>query len=214
MKTTFFSGVIIGLVAVLAAAGYYPWVDHVRVPSRTSVQANGGRAEQFLVRLPADRVAAVTNGQSGARLKTFPAGLSLPDAPSGELVLLEHFKIRNAGGDVIGIASRHTVEARQRLETVWSVVIPSRGAMLLRGDATASALDRRLAEAGFQPGQPWAGDMRIPVSARDPVGQLIAGTGEFEGLTGRYEETWQVTGVSAAGELRGTIQLSTVSRGR
>ena len=67
-------------------------------------------------------------------------------------MLLEHFKIRDARGDVIGIASRHTVEAQQRLETVWSVVIPSRGAIVLRGAATASELDRRLLEAGFQAG--------------------------------------------------------------
>ena len=82
MKSLFISGVIIGFAAVLAAAFYYPWVDHVRIPSRTSVQANGGRVEQFLVRLPADRVAVVANAQSGARLTAFPAAVSLPDVPS------------------------------------------------------------------------------------------------------------------------------------
>jgi hypothetical protein len=216
MKPLFFSGVIIGFAAVLAAAGYYPWVDHVRIPSRTSVQVNGGRAEQFLIRLPADRLAVVANARSGARLTTFPAAVSLPDAPGEELVLLEHFKIRDARGDVIGIASRHTVEAQQRLETVWSVVIPSRGAILLRGAATASELDRRLLETGFQAGRPWAGNVRIPASDMDPAGdgELIAGTGEFEALTGDYREAWQVTGVGATGELRGTIQLNTVFRGR
>ncbi len=216
MKSLFVSGVIIGFAAVLAAAFYYPWVDHVRIPSRTSVQANGGRVEQFLVRLPADRVAVVANAQSGARLTAFPAAVSLPDVPGEGLVLLEHFKIRDASGDVIGIGSRHTVEAQQRRETAWSVVIPSRGAILLRGDAVASTLDRRLLEAGFQTGQPWAGNLRVPTAEKDPVGagELIAGTGEFEALTGQYEEAWQVTGVSPAGELRGTIQLNTVFRGR
>ena len=217
MKASLLSGVILGFAAVLVAAWFFAWVDHVRIPSRTSVLANGGRSEQFLIRLPADRVAALANAESGARLKSFPAGVSLPDEVGGELLLLEHFKIRDAGGDVIGVASRHTVEVERRIETSWSLVIPSRGAMLLRGSAAASMLDRRLVDAGFQQGQAWAGDIRIPPPDADLTdgGDLMAGTGEFDGLAGRYAESWQITGVSAAGELRGTIELNTVSsRGR
>ena len=103
----------------------------------------------------------------------------------------------------------------QRIETAWNLVIPSRGAMMLRGDAAASTLDRRLVDAGFQQGQPWAGDVRIPPPTAEQTtgGQLMSGTGEFNMLAGRYEESWQITGVSAAGELRGTIELNTVSSG-
>ncbi len=217
MKAAFFSGLVLGTVAVLAAAWFYPWVDHLRLPSRTSVLPNGGRAEEFLIRLPADRIASVSNLESASRLRRFPASIRLPDDVGSELVLLEHFKIRDTGGDVIGIASRHAVEADQRIETAWNLVIPSRGAMLLRGDAAASTLDRRLMDAGFQQGQAWAGDVRIPPADAQPArgGELIAGTGEFEQLTGTYAESWQVTGVSPDGELRGTIELRTVaSRGQ
>ena len=213
MKASLFSGVILGFAAVLAAAWLFPWVDHVRIPSRTSVLANGGRSEQFLIRLPADRVAAMANAESGARLKSFPTGISLSEQVGAELLLLEHFKMRDAGGDVIGVASRHTVEVEQRIETAWNLVIPSRGAMLLRGNAAASILDRRLVDAGFQQGQAWAGDIRIPPPDAElaEAGDLIGGTGEFDGLAGRYAESWQITGVSATGELRGTIELNTVS---
>jgi hypothetical protein len=213
MKASFVTGFILGIAAVLAAAWLYPWVNHVRIPSRTSVVANGGRGEQFLIRLPADKVAVASNLESGPRLKRFPDRTRLPDDVGDELVLIEQFKIRDSSGDVIGVASRHTVEADQRIQTVWNLFIPSRGAMLLRGDAAASMLDRRLEDAGLRAGEPWAGDIRVPPpdAERASGGELIAGTGEFDGLTGRYGESWQVTGVSVDGELRGTIQLNTVS---
>ena len=215
MKASFVSGVIIGFAAVVAVAWYFPWVDHVRIPSKTSVLANGGRSEQFLIRLPADRVAAAVNVESAARLQRFPDTVNMPEDVGNELVLLEHFKIRDSAGDVIGVASRHTLEVNRRIATAWNLVIPSRGAMMLRGDAAASTLDRRLVDAGFQQGQPWAGDVRIPPpdAEQSTGGELMSGTGEFNMLTGRYEESWQITGVSPAGELRGTIELNTVSRG-
>ena len=38
------------------------------------------------------------------------------------------------------------------------------------------------------------------------------GRDEFEKLDGSYKEVWKVTGVSETGELRGTIELNTVTR--
>lgn len=213
MKVAFFAGFVLGVAAILAVAFYFPWVDDVRIPSRTSVVANGGRAEQFLIRLPADKVSVSSNVVSGPRLQRFPAAVALPEDLGDELVLIEHFKIRDSSGEVIGVAARHTVEADKRIETVWNLVIPGRGAMLLRGDAVASMLDRLLLDAGLRPGEQWAGDLRIPSpeAERAVVGELIAGTGEFNGLNGSYAESWQVTGVSTDGDLRGTIQLNTIS---
>lgn len=213
MKASFFIGLVLGVAAVLAAAWYIPWVNHVRIPSRTSVVANGGRAEQFLIRLPADKVAVASNVESGPRLRRFPETVLLPEDLGEQLVLIEHFKLRDSGGDVIGIAARHTIEADERVETAWHLVIPSRGSMSLTGDAVASMLDRRLADAGARAGEAWAGDVRIPLPDAKLAsgGMLLAGSGEFDGLIGRYEESWQVTGVSTEGDLRGTIQLNTVS---
>ena len=39
----------------------------------------------------------------------------------------------------------------------------------------------------------------------------MSGTGEFEGLTGSYTETWTVAAVDEDGELSGTIELGTVT---
>jgi hypothetical protein len=64
MKTVLLLAIVIGFGGTLAGAHYLPWVTHVRLESHTSVVANGGRAEKFLIRLPADRL-AVTDGQAG-----------------------------------------------------------------------------------------------------------------------------------------------------
>jgi hypothetical protein len=45
----------------------------------------------------------------------------------------------------------------------------------------------------------------------DGQGAVVAGTGEFVGLTGSYTETWIVTTVDEAGSVSGTIELGTVT---
>ena len=52
MKTVFLLGLLAGFGGTLAGAHFAPWLEHARLPSQTSVVANGGRAEQFLIHLP------------------------------------------------------------------------------------------------------------------------------------------------------------------
>jgi hypothetical protein len=40
----------------------------------------------------------------------------------------------------------------------------------------------------------------------------VAGSREFVGLGVQYTETWKITGVTEAGDVRGTIELNTISR--
>ena len=42
MKSTFVVAVLVGFVGVLAAGHFVPWFPHVRLPSKTTVVANGG----------------------------------------------------------------------------------------------------------------------------------------------------------------------------
>ena len=42
-------------------------------------------------------------------------------------------------------------------------------------------------------------------------GRVVGGGGEFQGLAGTYTETWLITGLGEDGELRGTIELATVT---
>ena len=92
MKAVFSIGIVLGLASVLAGAALYPWVDHPRLPSRTRVVANGGRAEQFIVRLPLDKIATVGTFDLGVRASAYPSSAVLPADLGNGTLLLEHFK--------------------------------------------------------------------------------------------------------------------------
>jgi hypothetical protein len=213
MKTTFVFAVLLGLGLVVAGAHFVPWVAHARLPSQTHVLATGGRTEQFLIRLPADRIAATGAAASGVRALP-AAALALPAELADQPLLVEHFKIRDAAGNVIGIAARHWSADSRGHGTAWSLLIPSRGALLLTAPGEArGALDAALQKAGYRSGSAWNGNVAVRLTpGGDDGGALTAGSDEFEHLDGDYAEIWTVTGVSDAGELRGTIELNTVTR--
>src|SRR5687767_9710819 len=107
MKTVFLLALIVGFGGTLAGAHLAPWLQHARLPSHTSVVANGGRAEQFMIRLPADRIGATDGEAGGLRGKGAGGAMLLPAQFMAEPLLIEHFKIRDTSGSVVGVAARH-----------------------------------------------------------------------------------------------------------
>lgn len=212
LKAFFFGGIILGLTAVLGAAGFYPWVDHPRLVSRTQVAPNGGRREDFLVRLPVDRIASI--GTEGLPLggPPFPPGLELPVALAAEPLQIDHFKVRDAGGNVVGVASRHALGLDGSAAVAWSITLPSRGALWLVGDTDPTVFATGFASIGYLPGESWSGDLEIAVGPADgPSGRVDGGSDEFAALNGNYAERWHLTGIDESGELRGTIELNTTT---
>lgn len=200
MKRLFVFGLIAGFAGTLAAAYWVPWFSYTRYASQTSVVANGGRAEQFVIRLPADRVYPL---DQGVEETPESGGSEQPHA------YVEHFKLRDTAGNVVGIAARHTLGEEQPA-TVWLLSIPSRGALMLDGGAVLPATIRALlVQQGWVPGEPWAGQLTLTDGAR---AESVATTNEFDGLAVELTETWTISGVSPSGELRGTIALNTVGR--
>jgi hypothetical protein len=212
MKVAFLVGFLLGLGGLLGAAAY-PWVDHERLPSRTGVVANGGRTEAFVIRLPLDRI--LVRGDLPAGLRYPGPNPTGPDSGSPSL-LAEHFKFRNAAGDVVGIASRHVVQSTNGATASWALMLPSRGAAWFAGAADPNAPQRILEAAGYQAGETFSGDLRLVFgdNAEGRSGVLVAGRQEFANLGGEYLESWQISGVSVEGEIRGTIRLDTVTRQR
>ena len=211
MKIVFLLALLIGFAGTLAGAHFAPGLKHPRLPSQTTVVANGGRGEQFLIRLPADRIAATDGEAGGLRSKGAGGVMLMPAQFVAEPVLVEHFKVRDSAGAVIGIAARHWNGTGEAATTTWSVLIPSRGALVMsaRGE-DRGALDSALRARGYSAGKDWAGDVKVPMT-RDAAGTVAAGTGEFESLVGTYTETWSVAAVDADGKISGTIALSTVT---
>ena len=210
MRALLLVGVVVGFGGTLAAAHYVPWISHQRLPSQTSVVANGGRAEQFLIRLPADRIAATDGKAGGLRSAGADNVMALPAKFVAEPLLVEHYKVRDATGQVVGVAARHWANGDHGLTTTWSVLIPARGSLVLSAPGEKSgALDTVLQRAGYAPGAAWEGTLEVALASG---GAVAGGSGDFAGLGGSYTETWKVTGVDASGAMRGTIELYTVTR--
>jgi hypothetical protein len=210
MKIVFLFALLLGFGGTLASAHFAPGLKHARLPSQTSVVANGGRAEEFLIRLPADRIAATDGEAGGVRAKGAAGVMLLPAQFLAEPMLVEHFKVRDSSGAVVGVAARHWSGTGEPT-TTWSVLIPSRGALVLsaRGEERAQ-LDSALRSRGYSAGEDWAGTVTLAMTG-DGQGVVAAGTGEFENLLGTYTETWSVAAVDEDGKLSGTIALSTVT---
>jgi hypothetical protein len=212
MKIVFLSALLTGFGGTLAAAHFVPLLEHARLPSHTSVVANGGRAERFLIRLPADRLAATDGEAGGLRARGASGAMPLPAQFVAEQMLVEHFKVRDSAGSVIGVAARHWRGSGAETSTTWSVLIPSRGALVLSAPGEArGALDAALRAGGRTSGKAWDGKVVVPM-AREGAGAVVAGTREFEGLLGTYTEAWTVASVDEDGRVSGTIELDTVTR--
>lgn len=212
MRRIVIIGLVLGFAGTLSAAHYVPWVDPQRLPSQTTVVANGGRAERFVIHLPADRLNATGAETATLRGAAPPASF---EAAGGTLPLLEHFKIRDGTGNVIGVAARHWSPLPDGPQTAWIIAVPSRGALLLSGPGEGvGALEAALAARGRRPGSAWSGELGFVVADDSPVASDVSGSREFAGLDVRYTERWNVTGIGEDGQLRGTIELDTLSRRR
>jgi hypothetical protein len=215
MKTVFLLAILGGFVGTLAGAHFVPWLKHARLPSHTSVVANGGRAEQFLIHLPADRIAA-TDAEAGGLRATGTSGTTgamlMPAQFVAEALLVEHFKVRDTGGSVVGVAARHWNAGGATPTTTWSILIPSRGVMVLSAPGEArGVLETALRATGYNAGRAWDGQVPVPMMPPNAEGVVMSGAGEFEGLTGSYTESWTIAAVDEGGRLSGTIELSTIT---
>ena len=197
MKRLLQLGFILGLAGTLAAAYFVPWFEFPRYRSAASVVANGGRLEQFMSHLPADRIGS-----------TIDQGTALTGLGQGTRV--GHFKLRDAEGNVIGLVARHELTIGDVMETSWLVTIPSRGTIALAATSPiAGSVDAVVAARGLEPGDSL--DPSLSVDYLAPA-KSVAATGEFEGIEFELVETWVVTGIDESGQIRGTLSLNTIGK--
>jgi hypothetical protein len=136
----------------------------------------------------------------------------MPATFVAEPLHVEHFKVRDTSGSVIGVAARHWIGSSAAPTTTWSVLIPSRGAFVLSGPGEPrGALEAALRSAGYGAGKSWEGEVAISMLPRAEDGVVAAGTGEFEGLAGNYTETWNVAAVDEDGSVSATVELNTIT---
>lgn len=178
MIKTFITGIVLGIAGVIAALYLLPVVDQHREVSVISVAPNGGNLETFQVNIPMDRI--IVGADDDAAL--LPAGLEWPDDPMFAGSRAELYKVRNSRNAVIGVASRLAASNSAIGDIIeWVIHLPARGSIYMTIDAQA------------------AGGKR--------VGQLRAGTREFEGLSGAVSERWVADTSDADDAIAGRIEL-------
>jgi hypothetical protein len=231
MKRLFVIAFVAGLLAVALAANFWPLPQHLRYRSITSVPADGGRQEEFVIHWPEDRIARPGQNASGLPAAAAVGAAVLEDS-AGRRVSAELFRLRDTEDNVIGVAGRlagtgGAIADAGRSASNWLLVIPSRGALFLaQSDAQDTTVREGLAAEGvvaLAPAQAagfWTDRPRIRITAPAPAvdgpattGRVLQGTSEFAGLRGSFTETWDLVEVNADGSTRGRILLSTITVG-
>jgi hypothetical protein len=189
----FLATFILGALLTLLAARLYPLPDSPRLPSDSIALANGGREEAFFVRLPDDRLGS----PRAASVARFPAQSFAREG--NDRILAELFRVRDAEGRVIGLASKLSgnvavSEVRAQQNSDWTLLIPSRGALAM---STA--------------GLPADQDRLYPVNnfGLDPArsGKIVFGTKEFANITGFFVEETEIDRVDEDGQAHGVLKL-------
>lgn len=178
MIKTFILGLILGLPGTAALVYFVPAVDLHREVSLILVQPNLGNREVFHINLPHDRIFA--GGRSVGQASTFPAGVEWPQEKAFDGATNEIFKLRNSEDVVVGIGARISSTSDTSGSFVqWMLHLPARGSMF-------AGMQLELTEEGYR------------------EGSLMAGTREFEGMTGAVQESFN----TAVGEdISGRIEL-------
>lgn len=186
MIKSFVFGILLGVVIAAGALYAIPVVDQVREESLIVVHPNAGNTESFHVNVPMDRI--MIGAQDSQQ--QLPAQLEWPDGPQFANLRAELFKIRNTKDAVVGVASRIAASDTTAGEVIeWVLHLPARGSIYV-------TMEPQPREGGFR------------------VGDMYAGTREFENLVGQVTERWVADTTGFDDAPAGRIELITAFESR
>jgi hypothetical protein len=207
-----------GLILAVLGAVLMPSPQPVRVRAIINVQPDGGGREEFVIRFPDDRIPVPAD----RRAEPAPAdssGARVLEDSAGQRVSGELFRLRDAAGTVIGVATRVAASglASASPRGHWLLLIPGRGTLMLAQDDSLDLTARTRPGDGRRVASPaqeaafWNGSQSFTASA-GAGGELVHGTRDFARLAGRFTETWSVTERRSDGSAAGEIRLVTITR--
>ena len=180
---TFILGLILGLAGAAALAYYSPLVNLSREASLIAVLPNGGNTESFHINLPHDRILA--GARNAGQVSVLPEGVTWPDMGDLDGSQVEIFKLRNREDNVVGVATRvSSVSDSSGPFIQWMLHLPARGTVFARMGLGTTV-----------------------EGVRD--GLLVAGTREFEPLTGSVREYFNNDVPQDDREISGRLELET-----
>jgi hypothetical protein len=152
----------------------------------------GSTTERFYWNSPNDILALTHGGALPQEPK--PAGMELLTDANVTHQVAVMMRIRDAGGEVVGIGSElEWLGEDQKLNVYFTIVIPSRGTLVshqIKDYANQELLE--LFGKVMESGEAWSGHAPIVGTCGpnpDGTGRVIAGTGEFEGVRGHMSQT-------------------------
>lgn len=178
MLKTFLLGILLGIVAAVGALYAFPAVDQERRPSIISVTPNGGNTEVFHINIPMDRIMLGAPG----KIAQLPEKLRWPTDEFFAGVRAELFKMNDASGEIVGVASRVVIRKDGADVVDWVMHLPARGSIFV---TMVSA----------------------PRTDGSRTGRIRAGSREFKPLTGSVAEHWVVDTSGEEDAPTGRIEL-------
>jgi hypothetical protein len=208
-------GMVLGALLMVAALVFNPFVRTATLAAPiTAADPAGHTVETFTVRAPEDIIAVTHNGSN--IIDPRPGGIALLEEPALQSGLLLVAKVRNADGEIVGVAveSEETdpvsnpLLGRMRMNTDWTILLPSRGTIFLTQIEDAGSVGKEILPAVILGG--WNGQADFVSTAgpnADGRGLIVGGTREFHGITGSFVELSHLTHMSRGRGGVGTVEL-------
>lgn len=212
------AGFCIGFLVVLTALYLWPFPFENRTESALEKIAEGeGKTESFFLNITGDTVLLTHGG--AFPFQPIPEGMA--HVGSGQapntLVLVSKFR-HQPDEEVLAFGTEleisHTgsrlLFGRIMTHTVWSIVVPGRGALHLYQHENNWRTIKRVIAPMLLTGKDFDGEHH-GVNTFGPLpdyhGLVLGGTGEFAGATGRFVEIGTLTKASADGRIQGLMEL-------
>jgi len=184
--------------------GQAPARPHGRVAERT-----------FFTSSPDDLIAVTHAG--ALPIGPSPQGVPALTEPAVRNAFMLAGKLSDEQGHIIGLVTELEVvlpdsdlaAGRLRNRTLWTFFLPGRGAIAFDEREQQDDFVTTVIRPVLQTGQPWTGDLDLSTTVPGSA-SIVAGTGEFAGITGTGRETGHLTGLDPiAHTLTGTsgVQL-------
>ena len=211
-------GLLTGVILVAVVLYCWPFPFEHRTPvALERISHSGGNTASFFLNITGDSVLGTHGG--GFPFKPFPQGIAL--LGNGRIpntfVLVTKFRDR-PDGRVIAFGTEHEIahpgssfiQGKLMTHTLWSIVVPGRGALHLYQTENNWRLFKQVLLPMLITGKDYDGEF-TGVNTLGPLdgyrGLVVGGTGDFAGRTGSFIEIGTLRHMTPDGALGGVMEL-------